>query len=299
MLTESLEKYDANPFRPIDPEEARQKSGSPRILSGIFDPNAATVQPAMLARGLRRVAIELGVRIYEKTPLTRLERSKPPVVHTPRGQVRAKKVVIAMNAWGARFPELKRMIVVMSSDMVATAPARQRLDATGFRDGVCVTDSRTVLNYWRNTPDGRIVFGKPLGQFAFASRIGSLYDKPCPAADAVAAELRSFYPQLADVPIVSSWTGPLDRAMKGLPDFGHLAGHRDIVFGIGFSGNGVATTVFASRIIKSLVEEADDEWSNCGLVSSRLMGVERCEQLRDRHSRVVAGTGVYGLVCKA
>lgn len=223
MLTESLEKYDANPFRPIDPEEARQKSGSPRILSGIFDPNAATVQPAMLARGLRRVAIELGVRIYEKTPLTRLERSKPPVVHTPRGQVRAQKVVIAMNAWGARFPELKRMIVVMSSDMVATAPARQRLDATGFRDGVCVTDSRTVLNYWRNTPDGRIVFGKPLGQFAFASRIGSLYDKPCPAADAVAAELRSFYPQLADVPIVSSWTGSLDRAMKGLPDFGHLA----------------------------------------------------------------------------
>ena len=46
VLTESLEHYDANPFRPIDPEEARQKSGSPRILSGIFDPNAATVQPA-------------------------------------------------------------------------------------------------------------------------------------------------------------------------------------------------------------------------------------------------------------
>jgi putative aminophosphonate oxidoreductase len=270
VLTESLEKYGANPFHPVDPEEARQKSGSPRILSGIFDPNAATVQPAMLARGLRRVAIELGVRIYEKTPLTRLERSKPPVVHTPRGQVQARKVVIAMNAWGAQFPELKRMIVVMSSDMVATAPAKERLDATGFKDGVCVTDSRTVLNYWRNTPDGRIVFGKPLGQFAFASRIGGLYDKPCPAADGVTAELRSFYPQLADVPVISSWTGPLDRAMKGLPNFGYLAGHRDIVFGIGFSGNGVATTVFASRIIQSLVKEANDEWANCGLVDQKM-----------------------------
>ena len=270
VLTESLARYDANPFRPVDPEEARQKSGSPRILSGIFDPNAATVQPAMLARGLRRVALELGVRIHEKTPLTDLERSSPPVVRTPNGSIKAGKVVIAMNAWGAKFPELRRMIVVMSSDMVATAPVKARLDATGFSDGVCVTDSRTVLNYWRNTPDGRIVFGKPLGQFAYASRIGALYDKPCPAADGVTAELRSFYPQLADVPIISSWTGPLDRAMKGLPNFGYLGGHRDIVFGIGFSGNGVATTVFSSRIIKSLVEEANDEWSNCGLVEQKM-----------------------------
>ena len=270
VLTESLDKYNVNPFRELDPEEVRQKSGSARMLSGIFDPNAATVQPALLARGLRRVALELGVRIYEKTPLTRLERSKPPVVHTPRGKIRASKVVIAMNAWGAQFPELKRMIVVMSSDMVATSPMKQRLDATGFKDGVCVTDSRTVLNYWRNTPDGRIVFGKPLGQFAFASKIGRLYDKPCPAADSVTSELRSFYPQLSDVPVISSWTGPLDRAMKGLPNFGYLGGHRDIIYGIGFSGNGVATTVFASRIIKSLVEEANDEWANCGLVEQKM-----------------------------
>ncbi|QCR38274.1 FAD-binding oxidoreductase [Nissabacter sp. SGAir0207] len=270
VLTEKLDNYNANPFREVTPEEARAKSGSPRTLSGIFDPNAATVQPAMLARGLRRVAIELGVRIYEKTPLTRLDRRTAPVVHTAHGSVRAKKVVIAMNAWGAQFPELKRMIVVMSSDMVATAPMKTRLDATGFNDGVCVTDSRTVLNYWRNTPDGRIVFGKPLGQFAFASRIGNLYDRPCPAAEGVTAELRSFYPTLADVPVVSSWTGPLDRAMKGLPNFGFLGGNPNIIYGIGFSGNGVATTVFASRIIKSLVLEANDEWSRCGLVDQKV-----------------------------
>jgi len=270
ILTEQLDKFNANPFKPVTPEIVREKSGTKRALSGIFDANAATVQPALLARGLRRVALELGVRIYEKTPLTHLQRSTEPVVYTAKGQIKAKKVVIAMNAWGAQFPELKRMIVVMSSDMVATAPAKQRLDATGFKDGVCVTDSRTVLNYWRNTPDGRIIFGKPLGQFAFASKIGKLYEKPCPAAEAVAAEMRGFYPELADVPVISSWTGPLDRAMKGLPNFGHLGGHENIIFSIGFSGNGVATTVFASRIIQSLVMEAKDEWSRCGLVNQKM-----------------------------
>lgn len=270
LLTDSLNKHRANPFRALSPHDVQQRTGSPRTLAGIYDPNAATVQPAMLARGLRRVALELGVRIYEKTPLTHLERSQTPVVHTPRGQVKAKKVVIAMNAWGAQFPELRRMIAIMSSDMVATAPVKARLDASGFRGGECMTDSRTVLNYWRNTPDGRVVFGKPLGQFGFAGRINDLYERPSPAAEKVAAEMRTFYPHLADVPIVSSWTGPIDRAMKGLPNFGYLGGNSSIVFGIGFSGNGVATTVFASRIIKSLVEETNDEWAKCGLVDQHM-----------------------------
>ncbi|WP_252512280.1 NAD(P)/FAD-dependent oxidoreductase [Acinetobacter bereziniae] len=269
-LTTELEKYNVNPFKVLSGEEVRRRSGSPRFLAGVFDPNAATIQPAFLARGLRRVAIELGVTIYEKTPMTQLERSELPVVYTEKGQVVAKKVVIAMNAWGAQFPELRRMIMVMSSDMVATAPAKDRLDAIGFSAGECVMDSRTVLNYWRNTPEGRVVFGKPLGQFAFGGKIGNLYERPSPAAKGVEAEMRSFYPQLADVPVVSSWTGPLDRAMKGLPNFGHLGGHKNIIFGIGFSGNGVGTTVFASRIIKSLVEEANDQWAHCGLVEQKM-----------------------------
>lgn len=270
VLTESLETHGVNPFRPLTREEVRRRTGSARMMGGIFDPNAATVQPAMLARGLRRVALKLGVVIYEKSPLTTLERSEIPVVHTERGSIRAKKVVVAMNAWGAQFPELRRMIAIMSSDMVATAPVKERLDQIGFSGGECITDSRTVLNYYRNTPDGRIVFGKPLGKFAFAGKIGDLYERPTPAADKVAEEMRSFYPQLSDVPVVSSWTGPIDRAMKGLPNFGLLGGHPNIVFGIGFSGNGVGTTVFASRIIKSLVENANDEWSNCGLVNQKM-----------------------------
>lgn len=270
VLTESLGHHGVNPFQDLDRQTIQGRVGSPLVLGGIYDPNAATVQPAMLARGLRRVALKLGVKIYEKTPLTELERGPNPVVHTQHGRVKADRVVLAMNAWGARFPELRRMIAVMSSDMVATAPVKAKLDAIGFSGGECMTDSRTVLNYWRNTPDGRVVFGKPLGQFGFAGRIGDLYEKPSPAADKVTAELRRLYPQLSSVPIVSSWTGPIDRAMKGLPNFGFLDHHRNVSYGIGFSGNGVATTVFASRIIKSLVENADDEWANCGLVNQSM-----------------------------
>ena len=270
VLTQQLEKYNLNPFEILTPEDIQKRTGSPRTLAGIFDPNAATVQPAMLARGLRRVAIGLGVDIFENTPLVKLQRSAEPVVHTPKGKITAKKVVIAMNAWGAEFPELRRMITLMSSDMVATAPAKEELNSIGLSGGEGITDSRTLLNYWRNTPQGRIIFGKPLGQFGFAGKIGDLYDRPSPAADKVEKEFRSFYPQLNNVPVVSNWTGPIDRTLKGIPNFGRLGGHSSIFYGIGFSGNGVGTTVFASRIIKSLVEGKQDEWSNCGLVEQEI-----------------------------
>lgn len=270
VLTEQLEKYNLNPFKILSAEEVKNRTGSPRTLAGIFDANSATVQPAKLARGLRRVAIQLGVQIFEHSPLVKLERSEIPVVHTPNGKIVAQKVVIAMNAWGAQFPELRRMITLMSSDMVATAPAKNKLDSIGLAGGEGITDSRTLLNYWRNTPKGRIIFGKPLGQFGFNGKIGDLYDRPSPAADKVEQEMRSFYPQLNDVAVVSNWTGPIDRTLKGIPNFGRLGGHPHIFYGIGFSGNGVGTTVFASRIIQSLVEGKNDEWSNCGLVEQKI-----------------------------
>ena len=266
----ALERQGINSFSKRPLADVQRMAGSTQHLEGWFSPAAASVQPGKLVRGLRRVALQLGVKIHENTAMTGLEEGRPARLRTPGGSIVADRVVLAMNAWGARFPELRRMIAIMSSDMVATAPVKARLDAIGFSGGECMTDSRTVLNYWRNTPDGRVVFGKPLGQFAFAGRIGNLYEKPSPAADKVAAELRRLYPQLSSVPIVSSWTGPIDRAMKGLPNFGYLDHHQNIAYGIGFSGNGVATTVFASRIIKSLVEHANDEWANCGLVNQTM-----------------------------
>lgn len=269
-LIDSLNEYGVNPFISLAPGEAQAKTGSPRNIEAVFDPNAATIQPAMYARGLRRHALELGVEVYENTPMERLERSKTPVVHTTKGRVKAEKIVVAMNAWGAIFPELRRNIALVSSDMVATAKAPERLKQIGFTGGEGMTDSRIVLNYYRNTPEGRVIFGKPLGKFGFAGRVGNMYECPTPAAKEVTNAFHDIYPNLADVPIVSSWTGPIDRAMNGLPTFGHLGGHENIVYAIGFSGNGVATTVFASRIVASLVLEKNDEWSRCGLVDTKI-----------------------------
>jgi putative aminophosphonate oxidoreductase len=261
-----LERHGVRPFDELEPEEVARRSGSPVHVGGVLEREAATVQPALLARGLRRVALDRGVRIYERSPMTALERSQPPRVVTPAGALTADRVVLALNAWAAKLRELRRALVVIASDMVATEPIPERLAEIGWRDGLCISDSRMLVNYYRTTRDGRIAFGKGGGTLSFAGRIGPEFHGASPRADEVADSLRSLYPALRGVRIATSWNGPIDRPVHGLPFFGRLGGRPDIVYGTGYAGNGVGPTAIGGRILASLARGLDDEWATCGLV---------------------------------
>lgn len=266
-LVEELERLGERPFLELTAEETARRTGSARHLGGVYERTAATVQPALLARGLRRAALARGVRLFERSPVTRLERSRPPRVSTPRGAVSAERLVVATGAWAARMRELRRSVAVIASDVVATAPAPERLRASGWEEGLCISDSRMLVHYYRTTLDGRIVFGKGGGALAFAGRVGSAFDGPSPRAGEVEDSFRALYPSFATVPIETSWTGPIDRSLTGLPFFGRLGGRPDVVYGLGYSGNGVGPSLIGGRILASLVLEADDEWTASALAA--------------------------------
>jgi len=207
------------------------------------------------------------VRIFERSPVRRLERSRPPRVHAATGVLTAERVVLATGAWAARTRELRRTVAVIASDVVATAPASELLAASGWTDGLCISDSRMLVNYYRTTLDGRIVFGKGGGALAFAGRVGSAFDGPSPRAAEVEESLRAIYPTFAGVPVVASWTGPIDRSLTGLPFFGRLGGRQDLVYGLGYSGNGVGPCLLGGRILASLALGSDDEWASAAPAS--------------------------------
>jgi putative aminophosphonate oxidoreductase len=262
----TIEEHGEEPFQRLEPAEAAARAGEPTHVGGVFEPTAATVQPALLARGLRRVALEQGVRIFERSPMTKLERSRPPRVVTAHGTLTATKVVLALNAWAAALPELRRALVVIASDVVATAPAPERLAEIGWTDGSCISDSRMLVNYYRNTLDGRIVFGRGGGKLAYGGNVSTSFDGPSPRADAVAASMVGLYPSFRDVPVTHNWMGPIDRTQVGLPFFSRLGGREDIVYGVGYSGNGVGPSFLGGKILASLALGLDDEWSHAGLV---------------------------------
>jgi putative aminophosphonate oxidoreductase len=265
---DAIGRFQRSPFEAWSPDDVARRSGSPMHLAGIFEPTAASVQPALLARGLRRVALARGVRIHEQTPLTRLVRSFRPQVVTPTGRVQAETIVLAMNAWGIRFAALRQAVVVGTSDIVATAPSPERLKEIGWGDGMTISDGRMLVHYYRTTRDGRIAFGKGgfAGPMPFAGRVGAKFDGPSRHPSAIADWLRWTYPILADVPIEASWTGPIDRSKSGLPLFGRLDGDPRILYAIGYSGNGVGPSALGGRILASLALGLKDEWSESGLV---------------------------------
>jgi glycine/D-amino acid oxidase-like deaminating enzyme len=91
----------AAPFVALSAEEVAARTGSTAHIAAVFEATAATMQPARLACGLRQVALQRGVRIFERSPMIEPDRGSELAVRTPGGRVRVGKVVLAVNAWGA------------------------------------------------------------------------------------------------------------------------------------------------------------------------------------------------------
>lgn len=257
----ALEEHGLRPLVELSAEETARLAGSGTHLAGVLDPDAATVQPALLARGLRRVALERGVQVFEGSPMVGLDRERQLRVVTPRGSVTARRVVLALNAWSVRLAELRRALAVVGSDIVASEPVPGHLARLGWTNGLAISDSRMLVNYYRTTLDGRIAFGTGGGVLGFGGRVGRRFEGPSPRRADVEANLRTLYPELGDVRVATSWTGPVARTTTGLPCFGRLAGCPAIVYGFGYSGNGVGPSYLGGKILASLALDLDDEWS--------------------------------------
>jgi glycine/D-amino acid oxidase-like deaminating enzyme len=244
------------PFEVLSADAVRERTGSPLHLGAVFERGAATVQPALLVRGLRAAVLRRGGLMFERSPVVRLDRDAG-VVHTDAGSVRAETIVMATNAWLSQVPELARAVVPLSSDIVATAPMPQTLSSEA------ISDSRMMVHYWRASSDGRVVFGRGGGGIGLAGRFD--FDSSPRRAAEVEADMRRLVPAAAGVPVTHAWGGAVDRSLDGLPFFGSLRARARVVYGAGFSGNGVAPSLLAGRVLASMALGRDDEWSGCGL----------------------------------
>jgi putative aminophosphonate oxidoreductase len=266
-VLDQLDRQQINSWCELEIEQAKQRAGTKSIEQAHHSDHAGSVHPAKLVRGLRRVALALGVEIYEKTPLMHLKEAEIPVVHTPEGSILAKKVVLATNAWMASlFRQFTRSIAVVSSDVCVTEPCRQLLDMIGLNHGATICDSRIFVHYFHATGDGRLLFGKGGNTFAYRSRMIRSFFEPSGYRQQLRSAIDLFLPELKDVKIDACWNGGSDRSVTGFPFFGKLNNNPNILYGFGYSGNGVTQALLGGKILRSLVLEIDDDWSRCGFV---------------------------------
>jgi glycine/D-amino acid oxidase-like deaminating enzyme len=268
--------------------EVRARCDSALFRRGVLIPDFATLQPARLALGLRRRLVERGALVFENSRVTRLARGAATVggrseratdggrargaapgvlAETASGRVRAGAGVLAMGSAVRSLRELHTRLTVTSSHIVLTEPVPDVIDEIGWTGGECITDGRTLLHYFRTTPDHRILLGWGGGRLAYGSRLnGRVEVDPEIAAETHAGLLRLF-PALAGRRITHAWGGPIDVSPSHIPQVGTLPG-APVHFAFGFTGNGVGPTQMAARALASLALDRRDDHTRLPIVEA-------------------------------
>jgi len=222
---------------------------SPRYKAGVWTKDVAgTVHPALLAWGLKRLALELGVEIYETTPLKTMEEAAGRMqVTTPYGSVTADKVLLATNAFMAGHRHIKRRIVPIRDRVLATEPlAEAQMEAIGWGNRQGIYDMRTQMNYMRLTKDNRIIFGGRLA-YAFNGDTSPAIDREHATYAPLAGAFFDTFPQLEGLSFSHAWSGAIDLSTRMAVHFQRYHGGK-VVYAGGYSGFGVSASRFGARV---------------------------------------------------
>ncbi len=253
----------------VDAAGVQRVCGSPAFGEGLMMRSAASIQPARLARGLRRVLVERGVRIHEGTRVRSVSAGSGRLqVETDRGRAFTEQVVLAVNAWASGWPGFRTRLLAWGSYMVVTEPIPDRLAALGWTGGELISDSRFTISYFRTTRDGRIAFGAGVGAAGFDGRIGRAFTHDQRAVARVVANFHHLFPMLRDVRLEDAWGGPIDITGHRFPEIGSTHGGR-VHFAHGFAGNGAGPSRLAGRILAALVDGGIDPVARLAFVGRR------------------------------
>lgn len=225
------------------PAEVRQFVNTERYSALLVDPTGGHFHPLNLALG-EAVALEsLGGRIFESCAVTKIERGEPAVVHTAQGQVRARYVIVACNAYiGDLEPALGAKSMACGTQMIATAPLGALADELIPSDH-CVEDNNFLLDYFRLSGDKRLIYG---GGVVYGAR------DPKEVKSLIRPQMVKTFPQLADVAIDFGWTGNFLLTLSRLPQVGTLS--NNIYYSQGCSGHGVTFTHLIGRVLGEAIK---------------------------------------------
>jgi glycine/D-amino acid oxidase-like deaminating enzyme len=254
-------------LQPLSEAEVAARCESPAFRAGAVSPTSATVQPARLALGLRGQLLAAGVEIFESSPVRSFRETAAGVeARTAAGSVRAPRAVLAIGAAAkGRHGPLRGRLTVASSHIVLTEPAPDVLEEIGWTGGECITDSRSLLHYFRTTPDGRIAFGWGGGRIAMGARTHGRAELDAGVIAAAAADLHDYFPALRGRRITHAWGGPIDASPTHLPAIRSLkAGHAFAA--AGYTGNGVGPSNMVGRTLASLALDRRDDHTRLAFV---------------------------------
>ena len=231
-----LEKEFGHYQKYIPKHQIQDEIGSNTYYGALTDEISGGLHPSKYVFGLASAVSKLGVQLCENTAVTKIEKngSNNFKLITSKGDITAKKVIIATNGYTDRLvPKLKPLIFPVGSYIVVTEPLTNELQNIINPKRRMYYDSKWFLNYFRLTPDGRMLWG---GRNDLSTDL-DLDD----SAKRLSKELYTVFPDLKDIPITHTWTGKLGITFDLMPHIGKTNG---IYYAFGYGGHGLSIATY-------------------------------------------------------
>jgi gamma-glutamylputrescine oxidase len=238
----------------IAPQEMQHWIASPRFHSGIHDPRSGHLHPLKYSLGMAAAAASLGVRIHEDSAVTAIQPGPLARLRTAHGSVSASHVLLAGNVYlQGLAPVLEDRVMPVGTYIVTSEPIEAKLVESLIPSSSAVCDTNFVLDYFRPTPDHRMLYG---GRVSYSTAT------PMNLAASMQRRMARTFPQLRDTRVEYAWGGFVDISMNRAPDFGRLAERlsgrergdwANVYYLQGFSGHGLALTGLAGKLVAEAI----------------------------------------------
>jgi gamma-glutamylputrescine oxidase len=240
----------------------------------VLDPLAGRLNGFALLQALRPVLREDGVALHEGTRVGRVRTGREIVLETPEGEVRARALVLATNAWTPALGFFRLGLLPLHSHVLATEPlADADWERIGWGRWDGFTDDLDRIAYACRTPGGRLLFGGG-GNAAYSYR---LFGRPAPTPRAEARAtpfmrgvLTRYFPGVAGAKLERSWAGTLALTLDRVCTMGVGGRHRNVYHALGYSGHGVALGLLAGRVLADLHAGNHEAWRDQPFYQKRL-----------------------------
>lgn len=228
----------------LSADSIQQYIGTGRYEGGLLDHSGGHFHPLNLALGEAAALESRGGQIFEDSAVTRVEEGTKARVHTAKGSVTADFVVVAGNAYlGGLIPKLEQKAMPCGTQVITTEPLSEAQQKALLPQGQCVEDCNYLLDYFRLSGDGRLIYG---GGVTYGAR------EPGKIESLIVPKMLKTFPELQGVKVDYAWTGNFLLTLMRLPQFGRIG--NNIYYAQGYSGHGVTSSHLAGKVLCDAIQ---------------------------------------------
>ena len=233
--------YNFNGYKFLDKNQMQQEINTDIYNSGLLNNFSYHINPLKLLLGIASELINLNVKIYENTPITKIEDDKEGVKIFSNNKVfRSQKVVVGCNGYLDKLlGNVRNKFMPINNYIIATEPLGEKRARDLIKNNYAVSDTRFIIDYYRFSEDWRMLFG---GGETYTSKF--LFN----SKNFVRKRMCKVFPQLSKCKIDFSWGGTLAITVNRFPIFGSLINNK-VIYAHGYSGHGLALSIIAGKLI--------------------------------------------------